>query len=121
MLNLSKIFFICFFISFNTQAGISQYSTLKKSQLPAMYKDLGKAISKLEKSKDKKLLKAILNIYIQHHKFDKSYYPYELLAPFYGKNKKLIIDSLKMYKKTDRELAIKNLEIAFREYQLGNG
>lgn len=102
-------------------AELSKYKVLKKSHLPQVYSDLDKAINKLEKSKDKKLLGEIINVYVQHHKFDRTYYPYEMLAPFYSKNKKMVKDALKKHKKKDSDLAIWNLETAWKEIVHGNG
>jgi 3-dehydroquinate dehydratase len=102
-------------------AELGKYIPLKRAHLPAVYKDLETSIKKLEKSKDKKLLSNILKVYVSHHQFDKTYYPYELLAPFYGKNKKMIIKELSKFKKSDRELAKKNLDTALNEFVYGNG
>lgn len=115
--------FILFLFAFCNiaQAGLDSYLPLKKSHLPAMYKELGKSINSLEKSKDSKLLAMIVKVYVQHHKFDKSYYPYELLAPYYGKNKSQVEKALKKYDKKDSDLAIKNLKIALHEIINGNG
>lgn len=121
MLKLTKFFLILSLLTSIASAGLGKYLPLKKSHLPAMYKDLGASIKKLEASKNQKLLGEIVEVYIQHHKFDKSYYPYELLAPYYGKNKTQVEKSLKKYKKADRDLAIRNLKIALDELVNGNG
>lgn len=102
-------------------AELGKYIPLKKAHLPAVYKDLETAIKTLEKTKDQKLLTNILKIYVSHHQFDKTYYPYEMLVPFYKKNKKLIIKELSKFKKADRELAKKNLDTALNEFTYGNG
>ncbi len=108
-------------ISSLSAAELGKYLPLKKSHLPALYKDLESSIAKLEKSKDKKLLSKIIKVYVAHHQFDKTYYPYEMLAPFYSKNKQLIIKELSKFKKIDRELAKRNLEVALNEIINGNG
>ncbi|MFT6069129.1 MAG: hypothetical protein ACJAT2_000394 [Bacteriovoracaceae bacterium] len=100
---------------------LGKYLPLKKSHLPALYKDLELSIASLEKSKDKKLLAKILKVYVAHHQFDKTYYPYEMLAPFYSKNKELVIKELSKFKKADRDLAKRNLDVALNEIINGNG
>ena len=121
MLKLIRLIFILTFFTSVVYAGIESYIPLKKSHLPAVYKVIGVSVTELENKKDEKLLGKILEVYIQHHKFDKSYYFYEILAPFYGKNKKMVKNALKKYKKVDRDLAIQNLEIALDEFTNGNG
>lgn len=118
--SIKSVIFLLLFTA-PAQAEIASYLPLKRSHLPAVYSAIDKAVAKLEKNKDRKLLGKILTVYIQHHKFDRSYYPYEILAPFYGKNKSMVEFALKSYKKTDRELALKNLKIALNEILNGNG
>jgi len=109
-----------FFCQF-ANADINKFIPLKKSHLPAVYKTIGQSVTELEKTKNEALLGKILDVYIQHHKFDKTYYFYEILAPFYGKNKSMVLKALKKYKKKDRELAKQNLDIALNEFINGNG
>jgi hypothetical protein len=122
MLRLIRIFLVASVLITSIQASeLGKYLPLKKSHLPTVYKDLETSIAKLEKSKDKKLLSQILKVYVAHHQFDKTYYPYEMLAPFYGKNKALVIKELAKFKKFDRDLAKKNLDTALKEILEGNG
>lgn len=122
MSKLIKTFFLSILLSSSAMASdLGKYIPLKKNHLPGVYKDLENSIKALEKSKDQKLLSNIIKVYVAHHKFDKTYYPYEMLAPYYSKNKKLIIKELSKFKKADRELAKKNLETALNEIINGNG
>ncbi|MBK25153.1 MAG: hypothetical protein CME70_14260 [Halobacteriovorax sp.] len=121
MLKLIKVLLLSLFLSQLASADINKYLPLKKSHLPAVYKVIGKSVAELEKTKNEALLGKILDVYIQHHKFDKTYYFYEILAPFYGKNKPMVLKALKKYKKKDRELAKQNLDIALNELINGNG
>ena len=121
MFKLIKSVIFLMVISTSAWAQIESYLPLKRTHLPAVYKVVGASVTKLEKKKNAKLLGKILDVYIQHHQFDKSYYFYEILAPFYGKNKAMVNKALKKYPKKDRELATKNLEIALNEIINGNG
>ncbi|MCO4755838.1 MAG: hypothetical protein KC478_15260 [Bacteriovoracaceae bacterium] len=121
MSKLIKTSFIFLLFCQVARADINKYLPLKKGHLPAVYKVIGKSVTELEKSKSEVLLGKILDVYIQHHKFDKTYYFYEILAPFYGKNKPMVMKALKKYKKKDRDLAIQNLNFALKEFINGNG